>query len=99
MYVTLVHVNVTPERLAEFIEASRLNHEGSITEPGNIRFDFLQSADDPARFVIFEAFVDEASAKAHKDTPHYAVWRDTVADWMVEPRRGVRYAGLFSESE
>ena len=95
MYVTLVHVHVAPEHVEEFIEASGANHEGSIREPGNARFDILQSADDPTRFVLYEAYLDEAAARAHKETPHYLQWRETVAGWMSEPRVGVQYNGLF----
>ncbi len=95
MYVTLVHVHVKPERVADFIEAMRRNHEASVKEPGNLRFDVLQLAEDPARFAIYEAYRDEAGAKAHKDTPHYAAWRAVAEDMMAEPRSGVRYAGLF----
>ena len=95
MYVTIVNVHVKPEHLAEFIDSIRVNHENSIKEPGNLRFDILQSVDDPTRFIAYEAYRDEASAKAHKETAHYLAWRDAVADWMVEPRVGVRYDGLF----
>jgi len=95
MYVTLVYVHVKPEHVSDFIESIRVNHEGSICEPGNLRFDILQSADDPTRFVAYEAYADEASAWAHKETPHYLRWRDQVAGWMAEPRQGVRYDGLF----
>ena len=76
MYVTIVYVHVKPEHVADFIEAIRVNHEGSVREPGNLRFDILQSADDPTRFVAYEAYRDEAAAKAHKETPHYLAWRD-----------------------
>ncbi len=95
MFVTLVHVHVKPESVADFIEATRTNHEGSIREAGNIRFDVLQAVDDPTRFVIYEAFADAAGAAAHKETAHYRVWRDAVADWMAEPRTGVRFDGLL----
>jgi autoinducer 2-degrading protein len=95
MYVTLVHVHVKPEHVADFIAAIRRNHEQSVGEPGNLRFDILQSVDDPTRFVAYEAYRDEASARAHKETAHYQAWRDEVADWMAEPRQGVRYDGLF----
>jgi autoinducer 2-degrading protein len=95
MFVTVVYVHVKPENVADFVEAIRPNHEGSVREPGNLRFDILQSVEDPTRFIAYEAYVDEASAKAHKETAHYLAWRDKVADWMVEPRAGVRYDGLF----
>jgi len=98
MPVTLVHVSVKPEHLDDFIQASRANHEASIQEPGNRRFDILQSADDPAKFVLYEAYACEADAKAHKDTSHYATWRDTVAHMMAEPRQGVPYVVLAPEA-
>ncbi|MDH5407667.1 MAG: antibiotic biosynthesis monooxygenase [Gammaproteobacteria bacterium] len=95
MQVTLVHVHVKSEHVDDFIEASRLNHEASIQENGNCRFDILQSADDPARFVLYEAYTSAAEAAAHKETAHYLAWRETVADWMAEPRRGDPYDGLY----
>ena len=95
MQVTIVHVHVKSEHVDDFIEASRLNHEASIQENGNCRFDILQSADDPARFVLYEAYTSAAEAAAHKETAHYLAWRETVADWMAEPRRGDPYDGLY----
>ena len=97
MYVTVVYVHVKPERVTDFIASMRANHEGSVREPGNLRFDVLQSADDATRFVIYEAYRDEASARAHKETAHYLAWRDLASDWMAEPREGVRYDGLFPQ--
>jgi autoinducer 2-degrading protein len=99
MFVTLVHVHVKPEHLAEFIDATRTNHLASVREPGNLRFDVLQSTEDGTRFVLYEAYRDEAAAKSHKETAHYAAWRDAVADWMAEPRLGVRYDGLLPVTE
>lgn len=95
MHVTLVQIHVKSECVAAFIEASRANHEASIGEPGNRRFDILQDPGDPTRFVFYEAYADAESAAAHKQTAHYGVWRDTVADMMAEPRKGVPMDGLF----
>ncbi len=99
MLVTLVHVHVKPEHVDDFIEATRRNHEGSVQEPGNLRFDVIQSVEEPTRFVLYEAWRDEAAMAAHKETPHYLAWREAVADWMAEPRQGVPYRGLFPASE
>lgn len=97
MQVTIVHVHVKTDYVAGFIEASRLNHEASVQEAGNCRFDILQSADDPTRFVLYEAYQSSDDAAAHKQTSHYLAWRDSVADWMAEPRQGIPYNGLFPE--
>lgn len=95
MFVTIVEVLVKPEFLAEFIEATRLNHEASTQEAGNLRFDILQSPVEPQRFVFYEAYATEAAAKLHKETTHYLRWRDTVAPYMQVPRVGTPYRGLF----
>jgi autoinducer 2-degrading protein len=89
MIVTCVTVYVKPEHVNDFIKASAENHEGSVKEDGNMRFDVLQCMDDPARFMLYEAYESEEAAKAHKNTDHYLKWRDTVADWMAKPREGV----------
>lgn len=98
MHVTLVNVSVKPGRVNDFIEASRANHEGSVREPGNRRFDILQDPGDPTRFILYEAYVSADDAAAHKQTPHYLAWRDAVAEMMAEPRQGIPYNGLFPKA-
>lgn len=95
MYVTIVHISVKTENIAAFKNACRLNHQCSINEPGNLRFDVLQSADEPTKFVLYEAYKTQKDAAAHKETTHYQTWRETVADWMAEPRQGITYSGLY----
>ena len=95
MQVTIVHVSVVPDHIDDFIEATRLNHEASVMEAGNRRFDVLQSADEPTQFVLYEAYETAADAARHKETEHYKQWRETVAGWMAQPRHGVAYNGLF----
>jgi autoinducer 2-degrading protein len=95
MHVTLVHVTVLPEHIHDFIEATRRNHEASIQEAGNRRFDVLQSSDTPEQFVLYEAYTSAEDAAAHKKTAHYLAWRDAVADWMAVPRQGIPYTGLL----
>jgi (4S)-4-hydroxy-5-phosphonooxypentane-2,3-dione isomerase len=95
MHVTLVHVRVKAAAVPEFIAACRENHEHSRQEPGNRRFDVLQDPADPSRFVLYEAYATAEDAAAHKLTAHYLKWRDSVAEMMAEPRRGVQYTGLY----
>jgi len=97
MHVTLVNVQVKPAHIEDFIAATRLNHAASIQEAGNRRFDVLQSPENPGHFVLYEAYVSAEAAAEHKQTVHYLAWRDTVAEWMAEPRQGVRYEGLFPQ--
>lgn len=95
MHVTLVDVCVKPENVDDFIEATRANHIASVLEPGNLRFDVLQSPDDTSRFLLYEAYVSAEAATAHKQTAHYLRWRDAVAPWMAARRIGMPYRGLF----
>ena len=98
MHVTLVHVRVLVGRVDDFVAATRANHLASILEPGNVRFDVLQAPDDPARFILYEAYADAHAAGAHKETAHYLAWRETVAPMMAEPRQGEPWVGLIPEA-
>jgi (4S)-4-hydroxy-5-phosphonooxypentane-2,3-dione isomerase len=98
MIATLVHAYVKNEFIENFIEATRENHLSSVAEPGNLRFDILQDEQDPAKFVLYEAYVSLEAVAAHKETLHYLKWRDTVAPWMEKPREGVRHKLLFPEN-
>jgi (4S)-4-hydroxy-5-phosphonooxypentane-2,3-dione isomerase len=97
MHVTIVHVQVKPAHIDDFIAATRLNHEASIREFGNRRFDVLQSPENPGYFILYEAYTSAEAAATHKQTGHYLAWRDMVAEWMAEPRQGVLYKGLFPQ--
>ncbi len=91
MIVTTIIVQVKPEYISRFIEATIKNHEASIREEGNMRFDVLQNTDDPSKFLLYEAYVSEKNKEAHKNTPHYLEWKETVAQWMQKPRESVAY--------
>ncbi|MBN2633976.1 MAG: antibiotic biosynthesis monooxygenase [Bacteroidales bacterium] len=91
MTVTCVYVHVKPEHVQDFIDATTANHLESVKEKGNLRFDFVQQADDPCHFMVYEAYRSDEEAAAHKSTPHYLRWREAVADMMAEPRKGMKY--------
>jgi (4S)-4-hydroxy-5-phosphonooxypentane-2,3-dione isomerase len=99
MQVLCVHVHVKPEHLEEFIRATLENAKQTVREPGNLRFDVIQRIDDPNRFMLYEVYRNEAGMEAHKQTAHYARWRDAVGPWMAEPRQGIRHIPLFPEEE
>jgi quinol monooxygenase YgiN len=92
MHIALVHVHVLSDAVEAFEAATRENAEHSRLEPGVARFDVLRQHDDPTRFVLVEVYRTAGAAAAHKQTTHYAKWRDTVASLMAEPRVGVTYA-------
>lgn len=91
MVVNVVTIHVKPEHIAEFMAATLDNHSGSRREPGNRRFDVLQGADDPGRFLLYEVFESPEAVEAHRRTDHYQVWRAKVEPWMARPRVGLSH--------
>lgn len=91
MIVTCVYINVKPDVIDSFINATIANQCESVKETGNLRFDFIQQADNPCRFLLYEAYESEEASAAHKNTSHYLIWRDIVKDYMAEPRQGIKY--------
>jgi len=97
MLITHVHVQVKAECIDAFKRSTLENARRSLQESGVARFDVLQQQDDPARFVLVEVYRTPAAPAAHKETPHYQTWRDTVASMMAEPRTSVKYSNLFPD--
>ena len=97
MLVVHVHVRVKPECLEAFRQATIENARWSLQEPGIARFDVLQQADEPFRFILVEAYRTPDAPAQHKATGHYATWRDAVAPMLAEPRTSVKFANVFPE--
>ncbi len=95
MLVVHVHVHVEPARVEDFLAATQVNARASLAEPGVLRFDVIQDQADPAHVVLVEVYRDEEASAAHKQTAHYATWRDAVAEMMAQPRDSARYAAVF----
>ena len=99
MLVVHVFVHVKPECVEAFKAASIENARNSVQEPGIARFDVVQQVDDPTRFVLVEVYPTADDPARHKETPHYAKWRDTVADMMAEPRLAIRYTNVWPDED
>ena len=95
MLIVLVHVNVKSQFIEAFKEASLENASHSVKEAGVARFDVIQQTENPTKFVLVEVYKTAEAPAAHKETAHYARWRDTVAEMMAEPRQGVKYTNIF----
>lgn len=99
MLIVHVHVQVKPRCVEAFKAATIENARNSLQEPGIARFDVCQQADDPTRFVLVEIYRTPEAPAAHKETTHYATWRDTVAPMMVVPRSSVKFANVFPSDD
>jgi len=98
MLIVHVFVHVKPESVEAFRAASLENARNSVREPGVVRFDVVQQDDDPNRFLLMEIYRTPEDPARHKETAHYAKWRDEVESMMAEPRRSVKYRALFPEA-
>ena len=99
MQIVHVHVNVRPEFIEAFKQATIENANNSVKEAGVARFDIIQQTDDPTKFILVEVYKTADAPGAHKETTHYKRWRDTVMKMMAEPRRGIKYNKIFPTDE
>jgi quinol monooxygenase YgiN len=97
MLIVHVRAHVKPEAVEAFREATLENASASLREPGVVRFDVIQEVDDPTQFVLVEVYRDEEAPLRHKETAHYARWRDAVASLMAEPRTSKKYSAVFPD--
>jgi (4S)-4-hydroxy-5-phosphonooxypentane-2,3-dione isomerase len=97
MLVVHVQVQVKAEAIEAFKAATVANARESVKEPGIARLDVVQQSDDPARFVLVEVYRTVEATAAHKETRHYQVWRDAVADMMAVPRTSLRFSNVFPD--
>ncbi len=95
MLVVFVYAHIKAEYIDEFKKATIDNASNSVKEPGIVRFDVFQQADDPSRFTLVEMYKTEADPGRHRETAHYLRWKDTVAPMMVEPRTRIENSIVF----
>ena len=99
MYIVHVFVHVKPDRLEEFIAATIENARNSVNEPGIARFDVIQQADDPTRFVLMEVYRTPDDPAKHKETAHYNRWREIAEPLLAEPRTRSVYGNIFPDEQ
>jgi autoinducer 2-degrading protein len=98
MLIVHVFVHVKPDTVDAFTAATLENARNSVQEPGIIRFDVVQQDDDPTRFLLIEIYRTAEDPGRHKETTHYAAWRDAVESMMAEPRRSVKYHARYPDA-
>jgi len=97
MHIILVFIHVKPEKVEEFRRATIENARNSLKEQGVVRFDFIQQADDPTRFLLVEVYRTPEDSGRHKETNHYNRWREAVEPLLAEPRSRIAYRNLFPD--
>ncbi len=95
MLIMQVYIHVKPECVERFKEITLENARNSLLEPGIARFDVIQQAGDPARFVLVECYRDASDTARHKETAHYQAWAAAAADLLAEPRTRTVFSNVF----
>ena len=95
MHIMHVHIRIKPEHIDAFKAATIENATNSIKEPGVARFDFLQQADDPTRFILTEVYHAPADVDSHRASAHYNAWAAKVADMFAEPRTRTFFSNVY----
>lgn len=99
MYVVCVTIFVKPEFSAKFVEATIDNASNTRREAGNVRFDVMQAEEDANRFMLYEVYRNKQDFASHQQTEHYLRWKSAVAEWMAQPRQGVKHRAVFFGNE
>ena len=99
MIVRIITCRVKPGFEAAFENATTVNRRGSIDEPGVLRFDLLKATDSPGTYYLYEVYRDDAATVEHKDTDHYKLWRETVAEHIAADRSSVACSVVVPVSE
>ncbi len=97
MHIVHVFIHVKADKLQEFKSATQENAANSLKEPGIARFDFLQQADDPTRFLLVEVYRTPEDSAKHKETAHYNRWREAVEPLLVVPRTRILYQNIYPD--
>lgn len=99
MHILHVAIQVKPDQIEAFQKATLENARNSVQEPGIARFDIIQQQDDRANFILVEVYRAAEDHARHRETAHYAKWRDTVAKMMAQPRRAIKYTNVFPDAD
>ncbi|OSQ35293.1 antibiotic biosynthesis monooxygenase [Thalassospira mesophila] len=97
MLVQMVHIDVKEGHIDEFVEAFRINYDGTRSEEGNLRFDVLRNPEDPHKFTIYEVFRDNAALDVHRETPHYKECVRRIDPIINGPRTKTFYEAVMAE--
>jgi autoinducer 2-degrading protein len=99
MIAKWIKVTIKPERRADFLAAIEVDALGSEQdEPGCVRFNVLQDDNDENVYYFYEVYVDEAAVEAHREAPHYAIWR-AAADTLAAPVERIECRSVFPSND
>jgi quinol monooxygenase YgiN len=95
MVIVHIHFHVKPEMVDAFRRVASDNARDSSREPGVARFEVIQQADDPTRFVLVEHYRTPEDVARHRDTAHFRSWNEASPPMLAEPKVRVEYTAVY----
>ena len=78
---------IRPEDADRWPEISRSFTEATRAEPGCLWFDWSRSIEDPAEYVLVEAFADDDAGAAHVQSDHFKAAQKELPPHLAETPR------------
>jgi quinol monooxygenase YgiN len=97
MYIFQVHHFIKPDQIDSYKAATLENARQTILEPGVLRFDVFQDAQNPAHFSLLEVYRDLAARDAHLQTEHFLKWKDVYLQTQERKGNGDEFNALFPD--
>lgn len=97
-YVVLAHWRAKPEHAADLAEVLADMVGPSRAEPGCLVYEVHRDTEDPAHYMLYERYVDEAAYVAHQESPHFEQVARRRGFPMLESRDRTTYELLETET-
>jgi autoinducer 2-degrading protein len=98
MFVMLVKLQIKSELVDEFRGAILKNAELSVQrDPGCLRFDVLQHADDPTHWYLYEVYDKEQAWVDHRQAAHFLAFME-VGNRAIVSREATKLTGVNIKS-
>jgi len=91
MIFIVVKFKVRPEYRDAWLDHVETFTTATRAEPGNLWFDWSRSVDDPAEYVLVEAFRDAAAGSAHVSSEHFKEATRHLPEALVETPRVINF--------
>ena len=98
MFALFATAKIKAGHRAEFIEATKGVFVSSTNdEPGCLHLALHADPNDENIVYLYEVYVDRAAWEtAHRATPHFTKWLETVSPWFDGDRTRVELAPIFT---
>jgi (4S)-4-hydroxy-5-phosphonooxypentane-2,3-dione isomerase len=99
MHIRLLTLKIKSEYIENFKKISSEILLSATKGQGILHFDMLQKQDNPAEFVIFEAYIHEQARNEYLTSDQFLRWRAQTSWMFSEALDSVPYTGVFLDGK